>query len=135
MFLYVTDNNPKNTSPYGIILALSLPQILRAFRACRVCGSKDLYDLQPGTIRVTGSLELYFESNALYTDFRAENTVALQIVIGPGATGTYTLDMTSSKITSFDAPSQNKNFVTVTVQFESFVHATDTSLKITRTAS
>lgn len=38
MFLYLTDNNPKNTSPYGIILALSLPQILRAFPKMRELG-------------------------------------------------------------------------------------------------
>ena len=38
LFLYVTDNNPKNTSPYGIILALSLPQILKAFPKMRELG-------------------------------------------------------------------------------------------------
>lgn len=38
MFLYLTDNDPKNTSPYGIILALSLPQILRAFPKMRELG-------------------------------------------------------------------------------------------------
>lgn len=38
MFLYATDSNPKNTSPYGIILALSLPQILRSFPKMRELG-------------------------------------------------------------------------------------------------
>lgn len=38
MFLYATDNDPKNTSPYAIILALSLPQILRAFPKMRELG-------------------------------------------------------------------------------------------------
>ena len=38
LFLYVTDNDPKNTSPYGIILALSLPQILRSFPKMRELG-------------------------------------------------------------------------------------------------
>ena len=38
IFLYVTDNNPESTSPYGIILALSLPQILRAFPKMRELG-------------------------------------------------------------------------------------------------
>ncbi len=124
----------KGGTAIGTVTGFEL-SLENSYDEAKVIGSQDLYDLQPKPIRVSGSLDLYFDSNALYTDFRAENTVALQIVIGPGATGTYTLDMTSAKITGFGAPSQGEGFVTVTVQFESFVHTTDTSLKITRTAS
>lgn len=124
----------KGGSALGNVVGFSMTAE-NAYNEASVCGSKGLYDLQPGTIRVTGSLELYFDSNALYTDFRAENTVALQFVIGPGATKTYTLDLTAARITNVGAPSTGDGFVTVTVEFESFTHSADTALKITRTAS
>lgn len=102
------------------------------YQEARVCGSADLYDLAQGTCRITGSMELFFDSYALYTDFRAENTVALQINIGSGTSSSYTIDLTSCKITKFGAPSTADGLVSVTVEFESFTHATDTACKVTR---
>lgn len=54
MFLYVTDNDPKNTNPYGIILALSLPQILRSFPKMREFGV--------GTVNFFPNLFTYFQT-------------------------------------------------------------------------
>jgi len=105
------------------------------YQEAKVCGSADLYDLAQGTCKITGSIELYFDSNALYTDFRAENTVALQLVIGNGTTSTYTIDLTACKITKFGAPSTGDGLVSVTVEFESYTHVTDTACKVTRTAA
>lgn len=104
------------------------------YQEAKVCGSADLYDLAQGTCQITGSIELYFDSYALYTDFRAENTVALSVVIGNGTTSTYTLDLTACKITKFGAPSTGDGLVSVTVEFESYTDA-NTALKITRTAA
>ena len=60
MFLYVTDNNPKNTSPYGIILALSLPQILRAFPKMR--------ELRVGTSQFIPNLYTYLQTKLRRTE-------------------------------------------------------------------
>ena len=60
MFLYLTDNNPKSTSPYGIILALSLPQILRAFPKMR--------ELGVGTSQFIPNLYSYLQRNLRRTE-------------------------------------------------------------------
>ena len=101
----------------------------------KVCGSRDLYDLTPGTVAVTGSIEVYFDSMALYTDFRAEAAVTFSIVIGNGTTQTYTLDIANARITKFGAPSTSDGLVSVTVEYEGYTDATNTALKITRTAA
>ena len=54
LFLYATDNDPKNTSPYGLILALSLPQILKAFPQMR--------ELGVGTFQFIPNLYTYLQS-------------------------------------------------------------------------
>ena len=105
------------------------------YQQAKVCGSSSLYDLAQGTCAVTGSMEMYFDSYAIYTDFRAENTVVLQIVIGAGSSATYTLDLTACKITKFGSPSTADGLVTVSVDFESYTDPTNTALKITRTAT
>ena len=103
-----------------------------AYQEAKVCGSPNLYDLAQGTCRITGTMELFFDSYALYTDFRAENTVALQINIGTGTSSSYAFDLTQTKITKFGSPSTNDGLVSVTVEFESFVDATNTACKVTR---
>lgn len=97
----------------------------------KVCGSANLYDLRAMSADITGTIDLYFDSYSLYTDFRAENTVALQINIGDGTTKSYVFDLASCKITKHGAPSTADGLVSVTVEFESYTHS-DTALKITR---
>lgn len=98
------------------------------------CGSSSLYDLQPGRLKVTGTLEVYFDSNAHYTDFRAENDVALQLNLGPGGTKSYQIDLTRCRFKSMKADPSGESFVIAKIEFESVVptSGTNTSLMITR---
>lgn len=98
----------------------------------KVVGSQDLYDLQPNTISITGTLELWFDSYALYTDFRAENSIALEINIGDGVSQSYTADLTDCRITKFGAPVEDNGLMKISVEFESFTDATNTACKFTR---
>lgn len=101
-----------------------------------VVGTSDLYDIQHGSCAVSGSLEVYFDSLALYNDFRNETDVAIQINLGTGTGNTYTLDMTRCRIKTFKKNGGGKDggLLTATVEFESYVPSTgtNTSLKITR---
>jgi len=103
-----------------------------SYQEAKVCGSADLYDLAQGTCQITGSLELYFDSSALYTDFRMETDLALQIVIGNGINNTYQIDLSKVRITKFGTPSSGEGMTTVSVEFESFTDLTNTACKITR---
>lgn len=101
------------------------------YAQAKVCGSKSLYDLAAGSIDVTGTLELLFDSNALYTDFRSENALVLQFNIGTGS-GSYTIDLSNVRITKFGAPTTADGLVSVSCEFEAFADATNTAVKITR---
>lgn len=122
----------KNTVSLGTIVSWSLKADRNA-DAAEVCGSSSLYDIQPKAAKVTGQLEIYFDSIAQYTDFRAQNDVALQFNLGPGGSQSYTIDLTRCKFTGWGAAPKD-GMITQTVQFESFVPAsgTNTSLMITR---
>jgi hypothetical protein len=115
----------------GTVTAFSLKGV-NNFQQAKVVGNKNLYDLAMGTLKVSGSLDLYFDSYALYTDFSAENAVVLQINLGNGTTTSYTLDLSNCRITKFGAPSQDDGMVSVSVEFESYADATNTALKVTR---
>ena len=65
-----------------------------------VCGNSALYDIQPGKVEISGSIELYFNSVALYTDMRAESDVTFALVLGPGGTKSYQIDLTKCRIKS-----------------------------------
>jgi len=121
----------KGGSTLGTVVGWSLKGA-NNYQEAKVCGSPDLYDLAQGTCKITGSIELYFDSYALYTDFRAENTIALQLVIGNGVSSTYTFDLTSCKITKFGAPTTADGLTSVTVEYESYTRPTDTACKLTR---
>lgn len=118
-------------SAIGTVVGWTL-KVDNGYQEGKVCGSKDLYDLSMGTCAVTGTLELYFDSYQLYTDFRAESSITLQINIGSGASSSYQIDLTDCRITKFGAPSTSDGMVTVSCEFESFTEATDTACKITR---
>lgn len=121
----------RNTVSLGTVTSFTLKGD-NGFQEAKVCGSADLYDLQMGTCKVSGSMELYFDSYALYTDFRTEASVALQINLGDGAAKSYNLDLSDCRITKFGAPSQAEGLITVSVEFSSYTHTTNTALKATR---
>ncbi len=84
-----------------------------------VCGGVDLYDIQPGRAKVTGSLELWWDRVDFHTAYRAEQDIAFQINLG-GASKGYQNDLTRCRITKASAPPKD-GMETQTVEFESVV--------------
>jgi hypothetical protein len=107
--------------------------VTRNNETAEVCGSPDLYDIQPRAAQVTGKLEIYFDSVQHYTDFRAQNDVAFQLNLGSGSSKSYTIDLTRCRITKWGAPPKD-GMMTSSIEFESDVplSGTNTSLMITR---
>lgn len=123
----------KGGSTIGNVVSWKI-KVDNSYEEAFVCGQNDLYDLQPGSCKVTGSLELYFESDDYYTDWRAENEFALQFNLGPGASKSYTIDMGRVRITKWSSKPTDENAMLQTVEFEAFVPTggADTALKLTR---
>lgn len=120
----------------GATLANVVGWTLKASRnldTAEVVGNSNLYDIQPKAANITGTMELYFDSMALYTDMRAENDVVFQLNLGPGGTKSYTVDLTLCRIKSWKSEPK-EGLMTATVEFESFAPTagTNTSLMITR---
>lgn len=105
----------------------------RNMDAAEVVGSSALYDIQPKTAKVTGTLELYFDSMVFYTAMRAETDIAFQLNLGLGGTKSYQIDLTKCRIKTWKSEPK-EGLMTATVEFESFAPAsgTNTSLMITR---
>lgn len=110
-------------------------KVERNLAAAEVCGSTAYYDIQPNTHKVTGSMELYFDSTsiALYDAMVAESDGALQFNLGPGVNKSYTFDLTRVRLKNWNGDPKNE-FQTVKVDYESYVPAsgTNTSLMATR---
>lgn len=98
-----------------------------------VVGASALYDIQPRAQKITGTMELYFDSYALYTDMRAENDLAIQLNLGPGGTKSYTVDLTRVRIKSWKSVPKD-GLMSAMVEWESFVptSGTNTSMMWTR---
>lgn len=98
-----------------------------------VVGSSVLYDIQPKAAKITGTMELHFDSMALYTDMRAENDVVFQLNLGPGGTKSYTIDLTLCRIKTWKSEPK-EGLMTAMVEFESFapISGTNTALMLTR---
>lgn len=64
-------------------------------------GSSNLYDIRPGAVDVKGTLEMWFESPQSYTDYRTEADLALQILLGPGVSKSYQIDLTKCRYTGW----------------------------------
>lgn len=116
----------------GTVVAWDL-KIARNCDVADVCGSPDLYDIQPKTTRITGTLELYFDSIQLYTDFRAENNVVLQFNLGGVSSLGYQFLMSKVRITKWGTAPKD-GMMTQKVDFESYApdSGSATSLQITR---
>ena len=120
----------------GTALANVVGWDLTVARNCEsgeVCGASSLYDIQPKQHKVTGSLELYFDSNQAYTDFRAETDLALQIILGSGSAKSYQIDLTKCRYKNWKGDPKD-GMGTVTVDFESFApdSGANTSFMLTR---
>lgn len=99
-----------------------------------VCGSADLYDIQPKALEVSGSLEMYFNNGQSYTDYQNNNDLALQINLGTGGTKLYSIDLTKCRYKNWKDNSKD-GMCTVSVDFESYApnSGTNTSAMVTRT--
>lgn len=110
-------------------------KIARGSGQAEVVGSSSIYDIQPGLAMVTGSLEIWLDSFAAYTDFRAENDVALQFNLGPGGTKSYTIDLTRCRFKNWSQNgAKDGGLLSYTVEFESVLPSsgTNTNCMITR---
>lgn len=110
-------------------------KIARGSGQAEVVGSSSVYDIQPGIAMVTGSLEIWLDSFAAYTDFRAENDVALQFNLGPGGTKSYTIDLTRCRFKNWaQNGAKDGGMLSYTVEFESVLPSsgTNTNCMITR---
>lgn len=94
-------------------------KLVRNLDPAEVVGSSALYDIQPKATKVTGSLELYFDSMSLYTAMRQETDVALQLNLGPGGNLSYSLDLTKTRIKTWKSTPKD-GLCTATVEFESY---------------
>jgi diphthamide synthase (EF-2-diphthine--ammonia ligase) len=77
---------------------------------------------------------MIFDSYELYTAYRNETAVTFQTNVTT-EDGTYTFDVSNARITKFGAPSTEDGLTKVTVDYEGYNDATNTALKITRTAA
>lgn len=105
----------------------------RSMDSAEACGSSDLYDIQPKSCEVSGSMEIHFESSAYYTLFRAETDVVFQLNLGSETGKKYQLDLTKARITKWGAPPKD-GLMLQTIEFGSYApdSGTNTSLMITR---
>lgn len=122
----------RNTVAQANIVGWDLT-VARNLESGEVCGASSLYDIQPKQHKVTGSLEIYFDSNQAYTDFRAETDLALQIILGSGSAKSYQIDMTKCRYKNWKGDPKD-GMSTVSVDVESFApdSGTNTSFMITR---
>ena len=122
----------RNGTAIGDVTSWTLT-VARNSETAEVVGSANLYDIQPKAVMVTGKLEIYFDSMQHYTDFRAQNDVALELDLGPGGSQSYVINLTRCKITKWGTPPKDGMLIS-SIEFESDVpiSGTNTSIMITR---
>jgi hypothetical protein len=105
----------------------------RNMDTAEVVGSSALYDIQPKSAKITGTLELYFSDFSLYTAMRAETDLELEFALGPGVNFSYEILLEKVRIKNWKSVPKD-GLMTATVEFESFApdSGTNTSMKITR---
>lgn len=110
-------------------------KVARNSATALVCGQNSIYDIRHGAATVTGAFDLLFDSTSygLYTDMRAENDIALQILLGPGSNKTYQADLTKCRAKGWKGDPKDGMF-TASVDIESVAPTTgaNTSCMITR---
>ena len=97
--------------------------------------SVDPADLQAGQFTASGKLAAYF-ADAVYLDkFLSHATTSLKVTLGGTANKKYEFTFPKIKLTSFGNPNQGpNNKIIQTFEWKAFRDATDTTLKIVRTA-
>lgn len=96
-------------------------------------GSDSAQGSRTGVVNVTGNISAYFDNQSLRKKFANGAATTLSLVIGSTATGTLQFDLGTVKYTS-SSKSSDDSEVIQTAAFSATYTATDTTLKITRTA-
>lgn len=96
-------------------------------------GSAAAQSASVGRITVTGNISAYFTDEALRKKFANGIATSLQLVLGSTSTGIYTFDLGTVKYTS-NAKTSDPSAIIQNIGFTATYTATDTTLKITRTA-
>lgn len=95
----VFDGDPGATTYYFNKLELEINNNVRGQDAV---GTLGFIGIVPGRMEITGSIELYFESNALFTKFSAATAFALSIMVADSAGQRYILTIPRAKYTSME---------------------------------
>lgn len=109
-------------------------EIRNSLRPVDVAGSMDRAGIGTGRFEVTGSLDIYFESNAAYDMFLAGNAVALSFILGSTTLKKYQFDIGSLKFSDAEVLAEGADGdMMCRMQFQGIYDADDTAtLKITR---
>lgn len=100
-----------------------------------VIGSAVSLEPSIGRSNLTGTMEAYFESAALYNKFINETASSLSVECGDGAGGTFTFTVPRLKYTGADVPVSGEGPVSITMPFQGILDpVTGTNFQVTRSA-
>lgn len=98
-------------------------------------GECDTSDLIPGRFDVTGTLDVFFANNALYTKFKNETYSSLSFTLSDSNARTLTFSMPKIMYTGADAPVSGDGPVIISMPFRAVYDSTAAcTLQITRSA-
>ena len=120
-------------SPAPRIKGLTI-QIENNLREQAEVGNIDLAGIAAGRFNVSGTMDAYFESIALYEAILDHDTISLEFTVGVDTGEKYTFELPSIKIKSGDpfAPG-NDTDVMIPIEFQAIYDAGETtSIKVTR---
>lgn len=109
---------------------LSVEQEVKPLNAL---GSDTAQGSRVGVLKVSGNLSIYFENETFRKKFANGTSTSLSLVMGNTATGTLQFDMGTVRYSSNTKNSDDAEIIQ-TAAFSATYTATDTTLKITRTA-
>lgn len=95
----VFDGDPGGDQYYFQSLSVELDNSLRGQEAV---GTLGYIGVEPGSLKLTGSIELYFEDSAIYDRFKAAQAFSLSFVAQDSAGNTYIVTIPRAKFTSME---------------------------------
>ena len=95
----VFDGDPGGDQYYFNSLSIELDNSLRGQEAVGVLG---YIGVEPGSLKLSGSIELYFENGALYTRFKNAQGFSISFVARDLAGNTYIVTIPRAKFTSME---------------------------------
>lgn len=119
-------------SPAPVVRSLQL-QISNNLRTRPAVGTKYSAEFGAGRFDVTGTLECYFQSNALYTEVLAHALADLSFVVGNATGDKYQFDIDKLRLGDGNVTAGgNDDDIMVSIPFRGLLGADDCTLKITR---